>query len=447
MDGLEFKFEWEDADGVKGCELASTWASLLVRVNDTVLTRVLDHRDGRVRQQIHVPLYPLAEWLATNWWFLMHEPEFRGRNPSVSFMDRHRTGPSLEGYCFPNVCLVSDDTVTRVDWTHDRLQWSGLEFLERQGSARIGKDEFRRASAGFVAAVVQRLESRHISGTLVQDEWAAIQGAEQEEREFCKVAAAIGWDPYSIDDSQQKRVLRIGQVLSGAVFEEAIRVLNSENLDSEIDAIVRVLREGKSTGIPLERFTSIRDEVVQAIRSVSNHSHSPWTVGYSLARQVRTRLELEGSPLPSWPTLSKALREPQIARGRITRSVAFDRAPLVEGVVTTDRDGLPAVAIPYGRSDTSRFRFCRSLADILISPKTDTLLTKGHSARQKRGRAFAAEFLAPSSDLKARVRKHATLLHEEDIDELAGEFGVSPWVVVHQVKNHGIADVTELGAH
>ena len=441
MRSLEFSFEWEPAPGVKGHELASTWASLSVRVNDSVLTRVLDHAVGQVRDCIRVPLYPLAEWIATNWWFLLYESELPSRNPRPSFLDRHRIGPSREGYRFPDIHLVSFDSSTRVAWTHDRLQWCGLEFLDRHGCEWIDKDEFRHACSSFVDAVVQRLESRDISGTLLQEEWASIQSADEDERRFCEVAATIGWDPYAIDDPQKASVVRIGQVLSGAVFEEAVPILNADSVELELDAIVRVLRFGRTTGIPLERITSIRDEVIRSVGS--DPPDRPWRVGYSLARQVRERLELDGNPLASWPVLSEALREPRIASGWLARSKAFDDAALVEGVVTTDMNRLPAVALPYGASHTSRFRFCRSLADVLMSPGSDTLLTKGHSHRQQRGRAFAAEFLAPSLGLRARVGRHALPLDEEDVGKLAAEFGVSPWVIKHQVRNHQIAQVQE----
>ena len=441
MQSLEFSFEWEDAHGVKGRELASTWASLLVRVSDSVLTRVLDHAVGRVRERINVPLYPLAEWLVTNWWFLLHESELPRRSPRPSFMDRHRIGPSREGYRFPDMRLVSFDTRTRVEWKHDRLRSSGLEFLDRAGCEWIDKDEFRHACATFVDAVVQRLESRNIRGTLLQEEWSSIQSADEDERKFCETAAAVGWDPYAIDDSQQARVVRIGQVLSGAVFEEAIPILNAETMESELGAILHVLRVGRATGVPLAHFTSIRDEVIQFGRPESHDR--PWIVGYSLARRVRERLELGDSPLPSWRRLSEALREPRIAKGQFARSIAFDLVALVEGAITTDANGFPAVAFPYGGSATRRYRFCRSLADVLMSPRSDTLLTKSHSSRQRRGRAFAAEFLAPSLGLRARIGQSACVLDEEDVGELAAEFGVSPWVIKHQVRSHRIAHVQE----
>lgn len=337
--------------------------------------------------------------------------------------------------------LVPFDTGTRVTWAHDRRCWSGLEFLERDGYEWIGRDEFRNACVRFVDAVVERLDSRNISGTLLQEEWAAIQSADKDEREFCETAAAIGWDPYEMDDLQRASVVRIGQTLSGAVFEEAVPVLHAEKIESELDAIVRVLSVGRANGTTLEHFTSIREELVRSVRPESHDR--PWKVGYRLAKRARERLDLDGKPLASWRGLGEALREPGIAKGCVARSTAFDRVALVEGVIATGSSGLPAVAIPYGRSSMSRFRFCRGLADMLMSPETDTLLTKGHSSRQRRGRAFAAEFLTPSSALRARVDTQRGVLDEEDVEQMATEFGVSPWVIKHQLNNHRIARVEE----
>ena len=52
-------------------ELRATWASLRIRAGKTAITRVFDGRSRTVREEIFVPIYPLAEWLATNWWFLI----------------------------------------------------------------------------------------------------------------------------------------------------------------------------------------------------------------------------------------------------------------------------------------------------------------------------------------------------------------------------------------
>ncbi len=438
MRPLEFEFEWQDAEGVKGSELACTWASLSIRVNNSVLTRVVDPSDHRVREHIHVPLYPLAEWLATNWWSILHESEDRVGLDDRSFLERHALGPTREGYRFPNMQVVSFDTRTRITWKHDTLRWTKLEFLDRQGCEWIDKQEFRETCASLVDAVVARLASWDVGNTFLQAEWGAIRGADPQERRFCETAGALGLDPYSIDEVHKENILRLDEKLSVAVFKEALPILRADSLGTELFAIQKVLRLGKASSIPLERLTCVRDEVVQSVNGRSRER--PWLGGYLLAREVRTRLGLDGTPVASWPALSRALDEPRIADGRLSRSTAFNHAAGLEGVVTSSEAGLPAFAFsPGGYSQTSRFRFCRGLAELLVAPGSDALLTTSRSSRQQCGRAFAAEFLAPSVGLRQHV--HRDVLDEEEVEELAFQFGVSPWVIKHQIENHGIAQI------
>ena len=70
MPQISFDIDWMDTEGVSGPELAATWAALKIRAGDTIVTRVFDTRAKTVRDSMHVPLYPFAEWLAANWWFL-----------------------------------------------------------------------------------------------------------------------------------------------------------------------------------------------------------------------------------------------------------------------------------------------------------------------------------------------------------------------------------------
>jgi Zn-dependent peptidase ImmA (M78 family) len=54
-------------------------------------------------------------------------------------------------------------------------------------------------------------------------------------------------------------------------------------------------------------------------------------------------------------------------------------------------------------------------------------------------RAFAAEFLAPKEMLRQDLS--GSWVTEEEIDDLATEYGVSPFVIRHQVENHNLAHV------
>ena len=137
--------------------------------------------------------------------------------------------------------------------------------------------------------------------------------------------------------------------------------------------------------------------------------------------------------------LAQALGEEPAALTEVTRPRDFGVADLVNGVVTSDENGFPAFAVRSGQESTRRFQFCRGLAEVLAAPNSDALLTQARSDRQQQSRAFAAELLAPSAALRARVSR--PMLDEDDLDELAAEFGVSSRLVAHQVQNHRIARV------
>ena len=191
------------------------------------------------------------------------------------------------------------------------------------------------------------------------------------------------------------------------------------------------LEAGKAAGLSLERLRSLRTPIEPAA--------SPWDAGYVLARRLRQRLALDGAPLASTAALGHAIGEDPEAIETVTRPRHFAAATLLDGVVTADANGRPAFAIGRGRDEARRFQFCRGLAEVLLSPGSDALLTRARTDRQQRSRAFAAEFLAPSSGLKARVL--SPVVDEDDVDGLAAEFGVSPLLVSHQLSNHEIARI------
>jgi Zn-dependent peptidase ImmA (M78 family) len=74
------------------------------------------------------------------------------------------------------------------------------------------------------------------------------------------------------------------------------------------------------------------------------------------------------------------------------------------------------------------------LFEYLVAAESQLLIvTRSHSERQKRNRAFAAEFLVPAKALRGALPRR--VLTDEDVDDLAEEFGVSAAVIRHQVEN------------
>ena len=435
MPKLSFEIDWVDAEGVNGPELSATWASLRIHADDSVITRVLDTRAKTVRDFVYVPLFPLAEWLASNWWFLAHEFENPVKEADPAFRRRHSLGANREGYAFPDLEVVSSGARTRLVWKRNLSPWTRIEFLAH-GQIWMDRSEFQESCAGLVDQVIRRLASVGVEGTFLEEEWAAIQAADKEESEFCETTAGLGWDPYSLDDKGRELVLQLTEVLNGAVLEEAVAALDPRTLRAGSSAISAAVDGARSNGLNLDRLRSIRRQIIQE----EDFSRlNPWEAGYHAARRLRRGLDLDGEPLPTIFEMARALGEDPESLGKVRQPVDFKGAALVDAVIARSENGRSGFAFRRLHDNSWRFHFCRALAEILVSPGTDTLLTRAHSERQQRNRAFAAEFLAPSSGLKNRLS--LPVVDGEEIDELAVEFGVSSRLIEHQVRNHRIARV------
>ena len=437
MTEISFEFDWVDSEGIRGAELSETWAALKITARDSVVTRIQDERAKTLRDFVFVPLYPLAEWLATNWWFLASEYQNPDRQNDREFRRRHFLSANREGYAFPDLEVISSGTRTTLAWKRYAPQWTRVEFIG-QGHTSVDGLEFRDACSGLIDSVIRRLYSRGVEDTLLQQEWDAIQETEicQEEVEFCETAAGLGWDPYDLDESQRDAILSLADEF-GDFVGEAVQALDASALSVQSSAIASAIRNARQNGLPLN---SLRNFTIDFRRDVKDAP--PWNVGYNWARKLRSELSLDGRPLPSMATLAMALGEEESVIDGAARPVAtLNRVPLVDGLVAVNQDESASFAFRPAGEHSRRFNFCRALGEYLASPQTGSLVTKSHSERQQFNRAFAAEFLAPSGALKAKVSR--SVVHDDEIDELAGEFGVSPFVIRHQLENHRIAEVYE----
>jgi Zn-dependent peptidase ImmA (M78 family) len=73
-----------------------------------------------------------------------------------------------------------------------------------------------------------------------------------------------------------------------------------------------------------------------------------------------------------------------------------------------------------------------------LTSSGSALVNSSHSCRQKRNRAFAAEFLAPATAIKERLP--ADLADEETVASLARHVGVSEYVIHHQIVLRSVCE-------
>lgn len=434
MSDLKFQFEWEDPQGARGSELRATWARLSIRAGAGPVTRLIDESSKGFRDAVYGPLYPVAEWIAMNWWSLFHEVEAPGTQRWRSYARRHSLCHAGEGFVLPDLRIKPSGRMTDLNWFPRAFPKAGVSFVEA-GNLSLPTEAIRQELFGFVTSVVERLLSENVTGTPLQEEWNAILSMAPEEAAFCETAAALGEDPFAMEESDRDELLEIAGAVPSGLLGEFVAATDFDDISNSLENLNKVLEQVGNSTASLPSLAALRDQA-PAIQTAA----TPWDQGYEFARGLRDQIGLNGHLLATDKELANALStDEQSLREAILTPVKpqweFD------ALVGTASDGNPVFATSKRREDSQRFAVCRGLFEYLTRAdgERSALVSRAFSDRQRANRAFAAEFLAPEKLLRERIL--FDVLDGEQIDDLAEEFGVSSMVIRHQVENHRIARI------
>jgi hypothetical protein len=414
-------YEWEEPGRARGDELRATWARLAVRIDGTPITRLFDRRSRSLREAVYMPLYPLAEGIAANWWAIQFEVNGGRTARHPSFDARHDLGRHLDGFALPRLCVAAEPPAVRLTWGRRARLGSPVDFLE-SGDRLLPKSEVMDELRRFVDSVCIRLSDRGVAGTWLQNEWEAIIGADDDETEYCRLVAAVGLHPYDSDPATADLIMCALSTLPESVRDDFLCIADPVDPVSQASALVADLDRAT------DQRTRLPKEMVEArtrARGVPAEP-APWSIGYQMARDVRSRLGLGDEPIQSLTTLGLPQNLSQAGSGAYTLYDAVVSAPDPEflGIVTNR----PSAA-------GKRFAVARCIGDWAWSRGTrhSGIMTSAATFRQQLSRAFAAELLAPISAVRCRLP--SDYAGPENLDDIADEFGVSDWVIRHQIQN------------
>jgi Zn-dependent peptidase ImmA (M78 family) len=423
---------------VRAPEHRATWARLEIRVGNEWATLVEDRDSGSARRSLYCPLYPFAEWVAYNWWFLQADSrpaKTLGRLTELGTgdlrnlpriqHDRHSVRASGDGFAWPDLWIVPEgDQRTRLIWRPDATGLSTwpVKFISR-GDRFSGSDGVVAELGRLVSEVLTRLKEQGISGTALEKEWAGIIQTDSEEAEFCRTAARLGLDPYAMEDEYESVILRAADELPNEVFGDLVDAADPALLNDSLDWVIRVSSEIQSLTTLSEvrpDLLGIRDEVrVQG----SSGIRPPWQVGWEQARLLRNAMQVSSSDkfeIKDYVSTLDAMSPDAelVALGRVN-----------EG-------GIPVAALGRRTGPTGqRFALARSYWHFIWEDGAYFLVTGAYTDRLKTERAFAAELLAPAEGIADRLGGDPRDATEEDLDEVAAHFGVQPMLIGHQVRN------------
>ena len=401
-------------------EEAATTGILSISANDTTLTEGLSFDDEVLRAGPLVSAYPLAEWLAWNWWRLRWEPTPPQVNRHWAFA--HRLSSIGGGYRWPNLELVSDGERVRLFSAPSAEPCAGtFRYVGAPRSEAVTADAFESAVDAFVQAALDRLGKRLASASNLQTLADSLDRdrADVGRNSFRRIEAMLGHDPGEGDAEAIRRLLADAPSLGEqAVFELAAGATS---------VAAPALRETlKRVGFDFRPQDAVTVDMVKPTAQWG--TTAAWRVGVALARQLREMELPNGKP---------------VTNGRLAEMAGVPERALSDTGSTSDglsfeweTAGQARVAFRSKWVTGRRFDLARLMAERLLSRhRTEPLraVTKSYTYRQKAQRAFAAEFLAPIDAVDAFLAGDCS---EERQTEAAQHFQISSYAIQSLLVNN-----------
>jgi hypothetical protein len=430
---IDLRVEWLEAPDVTTPELAATWARYELWVGDRCVTQV-EEEGGNLRRAVYGSLYPLAYWVATNWWLLtshIRPSEVETTYwtwPNVGtypWLRQHNMRGAGDGMAWPNLTLVNEGSIARVTWAPDAQDTVRPVRFVSGGRALIQTDSFLRELIRIVDNVLDRLQDQGLPKTPLAEEWEAIVGAGAEEVDFCKTVARLGLDPYSVSDQITNDVMNVASSLPPEVVSDFFDSADPAALLEAAQWTRRAMTgASRATTKARERISVLHESTLSDVREdVESTFERPWEYGYAMARQLRSARGIETTDafdVSPWVGLSDVSAPSNGIQGFV--AVEHDQCGLVSG--------MPHLGIT-GR----RFSQARALGRVLARPsQRNFVLSAAHGDDERIARAFAAELLAPAEG----IRQCLDVIGKQDysaMEAIASRFKVSSWVIWYQYDN------------
>lgn len=424
MTSFKILTEWSWAENARPLN-RETAAELTLLVDNQPLTQLLDKWSKTVTSRARVSAYPLAEWLAANWWRIRYEPgPDAGAPPTPEWRMAHELPAIGAGYVWPGVRLVSDGESMQISARNSgTVAWESAEYLLDLAPTSVTYPDFDREIDAFITLVLDRLAGMDMKDSELAVLWADVlaERSDPEVTAWRQLEARLG---FAADEAPQGLMALMSSLTleaGEAAVNEVAPILGSTETVRRIQTLTDLAH---SAGVAA-RFDLSLDA------SPPRRGETPADEGRRLAHAVRKYIGKQEGPLED-----RRLAEILNLSEKKLQTPVYAKAPLGLGVKKAGR----VVDLHFRRQQKTarRFEAARFIADHIIAPSEDRWLpqTGTSTARQKIQRAFAAELLAPIADLRAMIQDDFS---QEAVEEAAEHFQVSPLTVRSHLANNRLA--------
>ncbi|MFE6871762.1 hypothetical protein ACFVFS_35120 [Kitasatospora sp. NPDC057692] len=446
---VAFTWKWHEPSTVPADELTATWADLEITIgSETPLTTVEDPVAGTVRPYTTGSLYPLAEWIAFNWWSLLAEARPGTQISQLRFAYRNGVGDQRGswwvrsrrhtlraaggGFRWPDAMIVPEGRQTRIVWMPDNVPaWRPGPRHVARGNTVVGSEALTEALRGFVDAVVARLADWGITGTPLQREWAELAATDPAEEAFCRAAARLGLDPYTEAGPYAADIVRVVRELPEPMSTDFLNGVAPQRIAERLRWVARARELAGQGGQAHPAITELRELAadMRATFHTPGRLDNAWHMGYELARRVRAWAGVADTERIETDTMLTHHVEP----------VTYGDRGLVGYGTRTGAGGPVLVSSRRFTERPRRFLEARALCHFLFEHGPEFLIASAHTHRQHFARGFALEFLAPARGVAERLGDPRGLNTAEDVEQIAEDFGAGTIVVEHQLDNQMLA--------
>jgi hypothetical protein len=426
----DFRFDvrWPDTPTGGGIPLFdASVGKLSISIQDVLVTSYKSDK-GDIGDELTIPLYNVAEWIATNWWALLFEPRKCDidSDEDVGFRSRHWLGYARDGFALPDLWFYPLGDEIELSAHENYLRFARLEFLTA-ATASVPTDLVRDVLAGFVDDVLQKMSANGVSATVAHEAWERVRSTEPDVEQYCRLIGALGLSPYEEHDEIDRIIEQFTAKTPASIVNDLFQASDDSNLSLLARAAHQLWDQ-----LPKVQETNI--EPLVDIELPERHGSAPWQWGKEAARKVRTSFGIGSKdPQGGEAFFDKIGIDP--SSSHVSDLTAFESAAarLSGGMKRNDA----TMQIALGESELPRRRFAAARGTFLgwsSGTSCSHLITTARTREQQASRAFAAELLAPFDYIRRRAGGSAVSMFR--IEEIARELDVTPAVVKWQAQNN-----------
>lgn len=379
----------------------------------------LTEHKGDNPEKIIVSALPLAEWLTTSFWRLVHEPGPRNDKAHLNFSWRmaHELQSAAGGYDWPKITFFSQKTIVEVHCNalyQDSLG-NGAERYITSGQSFVDIEIFVNEIIRFLSEVADHFPIFRKYHENLKSELENIDISH-----YRQVEAMLGFDPDQAPNIIMEYLNDKLTLLSWETISELAAGLNPINFAKGCDQL-------NLLEIQFDKIKGKKGKITAEIQNMTN-TLLPWEFGRACAIELRKQENL-GSDTPI--NTKKLLEYTGLLQDE------FDMIPTTGEMATCINDDgkieykFQAVFSPSAR----RFQLARVLGAWLANSKRDSIiLSSAGTWEQQVQRNFAAELLAPIEGLTHMLDDIGWTA--SSFRKVAMHYNVSPWTIGHSIISY-----------